>query len=68
MNNEEREIKVNTQMKQLNHLLDKEEYDEIKIMCEELIDYWSKYDDEYLVDYFKTQLEESNKIIKNLEK
>ena len=68
MNNEEREIKVNTQMKQLNHLLDKEEYDEIKIMCEELIDYWNKYDDEYLVDYFKTQLEESNKIIKNLEK
>ena len=68
MNNEEREIKVNTQMKQLNHLFDKEEYDEIKIMCEELIDYWSKYDDEYLVDYFKTQLEESNKIIKNLEK
>lgn len=68
MDNKEREKKVKTQLKKLNHFLDKEEYNEIKIMCKELIVYWSKYDDKEMIDYFETQLEETNKIIKMLKK
>ena len=63
MNNKEREKKVKTQLKKLNHFLDEKEYDEIKIMCEELIVYWGKYDDKEMVDYFEKQLELINDIL-----
>lgn len=63
MDNKQREKKIKEQLKKLNHFLDKEEYNEVKIMCEELIVFWNGYNDKEMVDYFKEQLSVVNNIL-----
>ncbi len=57
MNNKQREQKKSEQLEKLNRLLINEDYDEVKVMCEELIEYWKEFNDIDMIDYFENQLE-----------
>ena len=57
MNNKQREQKKSEQLEKLNRLLINEDYDEVKVMCEELTEYWKEFNDIDMIDYFENQLE-----------
>ncbi len=57
MNNKQREQDKKEQLEKLNCLLINEDYNQAKVMCEELIEYWKKFNDMDMIDYFENQLE-----------
>ena len=63
MDDKQKEIKIKEHLKKLNYLLGKERYDEVNIMCDELIPYWNRYNYKLMVDFFEKQLKTINKIL-----